>query len=201
MVLKSIDVNWEPDLKKDAYIVSKIKKGQWKFPHQIYENLKKYISQIDAKIKPSQKLVVYIPKNKLIESQVEYKYIADYLEILREEEITYVVGNVDNINVSNKKLDIIVLDIITNKERLKGIIKTIRTKKEKEQPVISFLSLMKIYDLDDCKFSLDIYNYRKKKEEERREENRIIRVSDYDEEEMIMRSLMGRGPDPEIFGF
>ena len=111
-----------------------------------------------------------------------------YSNIKNIELLQYVIEN--NINVSNKKLVIIVLDIITNKERLKGIIKTIRTKKEKEQPVISFFSLMKIYDLDDCKFSLDIYNYRKKKEEERREENRIIRVSDYDEEEMIMRSLM-----------
>lgn len=198
---KNIDVNWEPDLKKDTYIVGKIKKGQWKFPHQIYENLKRYISQIDAQLMPSQKLVVYIPKNKLIESQVEYNYISDYIEILREVEVTYVIGNLDNIKVSNKQLVIIVLDIITNKERLKSIIKKIRTKKEKEQPVISFFSLMKIYDLEDCRFSLNVYNYKKKKEEEQREEKRIVRVSDYDEEEMIMRSLMGRGPDPEIFGF
>lgn len=65
-------------------------------------------------------------------------------------------------------------------------------------------SLVVIYDEIVGQFSVDLHVLREKQEEEKRAKKSRTYESwtpDIDEEELIMRSLAGYGPDPEIFGF
>ena len=60
---------------------------------------------------------------------------------------------------------------------------------------------MKIHNTEECLFRLEIIKHDKEKEEKHTITTHSVRTPDYDDEELIMRSLMGYGPDPEIFGF
>lgn len=191
----------DSDMKKDAYIVNKIKKGQWTFPHQLYDNIHNYIKGLKDIIKPNQKFLVYIPNNKFIEKEAERQYISVFIDFLKKEHITFVIGNIDNIKEEKKQLVILVIDIISNSDRLKYFVNTIRDKKERSQPVLAYFSLMKIHNEEECLFRLEIIKHDKEKEDRRTITQHVRRTPDYDDEELIMRSLMGYGPDPEIFGF
>lgn len=186
---------------KKAYIVNKIKKGQWIFPYQLYSNIFNYIKDLNHIIKPTQKFIVYLPKNKFIEKESERQYQSYFIDFLKKERITYVIGDINNIKIDNKQVAIFVLDLITDHERLKYIINTIRTNKHLNQPVISFFSFMKILNREECHYALEIKKIVKAKNENRPTFTHTVRTPDYDEEDLIMKSLMGHGPDPEIFGF
>lgn len=189
------------NFKKDAFVVNKIKKGKWKFPNQLYENIHNYIKDLNHIIKPNQKFIVYLPNNKFIEKEVERQYLSNFIELLIDENVTYVIGNVDNIKEDNRQLVVLVIDLITNHERLKYIINSIRIRKHKNKPVVSYLSLMKIFNREECLFKLEIDKYNKEIKAKQSVPAPIVRPHDIDEEDLIMKSLMGYGPDPEIFGF
>lgn len=199
---KNPELYADSELKKDSYIVNKIKKGQWKFPHQFYDNIRNYIKSIKLVVKSNQKFIVYLPKNKFIEKEAERQYLSVFIDFLKEEHITYVIGKIDNIKEEvDKQLVVLVIDLITNHERLEYIVHTLRTSKEQYQPILSFFSLMKIHNTEECLFRLEIIKHDKEKEEKHTITTHSVRTPDYDDEELIMRSLMGYGPDPEIFGF
>ena len=55
-----------------------------------------------------------------------------------------------------------------------------------------------------CQFCIDLYELRKKQDDEKKAMRNVVPARDtptVDEEELIMRSLAGYGPDPEVFGF
>lgn len=63
---------------------------------------------------------------------------------------------------------------------------------------------MVIFDEKVGQFCIDLIEYRKKQDEEKKaQRNEVIEweTPTIDEEELIMRSLAGYGPDPEVFGF
>lgn len=189
------------DFKKDAFVVNKIKKGQWKFPNQLYENIHTYIIDLNLIIKTNQKFIVYLPQNKFIEKEAERQYLSYFIDLLKDENIAYAIGNVDNIKEDNRQLVILIIDLITNHERMKYIINSIRRRKEKSQPIVSYFSLMKVFNREECLFKLEIDKYDKEIKAKQSISSPIVRTQDYDEEDLIMKSLMGYGPDPEIFGF
>ena len=60
---------------------------------------------------------------------------------------------------------------------------------------------MKILNREECHYALEIKKIVKAKNKNRPTFTQTVRTPDYDEEDLIMKSLMGHGPDPEIFGF
>ncbi len=204
---KDRNFDWRPNIKENTFKIPKIKKGEWKYNKKVGENVLNYITEVREKLQKYRKLIVYFPYNRQIESHAQQKYNSIIISGLKNERISYVVGNIDKINEADKKLIVIVVDIITNKERLKRIVNEIRLKRSGQIPVVAFFSLMKIYDGDDCDYSKIAVLRENKSETTVRETHHIAkpvstsRYSDYDDEEMVMRSLMGLGPDPELFGF
>ncbi|MDO4756435.1 MAG: hypothetical protein Q4A54_08835 [Parabacteroides sp.] len=144
---------------------------------------------------------ISLPRNKFIEKEAERQYLSNFIEFLKNENVTYTIGNVNNIKEDNRQLVILVIDLITNHERLKNIVNSIRIRKQKSQPVVSYFSLMKIFNREECLFKLEIDKYDKEIKAKQSTSVSIARAYSFDEEDLIMKSLMGYGPDPEIFGF
>lgn len=145
-----------------------------------------------------------MPWNKNIEKDVQKKYQNEFIELLRQEDITYVVGDISKVEEKEKQLVVVVIDIITTINRKKYIINDIRKKKAAQKPLVAMYSLIVIFDEIVGQFCIDLGILREKQKEEKRAKKSRTYESwtpDIDEEELIMRSLAGYGPDPEIFGF
>ena len=204
---KDINFDWRPSIKENTFKIPKIKKGEWKYNNKVWANILNYIKEVREKLQKYRKLIVYFPYNRQIENHVQQQYNSKFISELKKERISFVVGNLDKINELEKKLIVIVVDIITNKERHKHIVNDIRLKRSEQIPVITYFSLMKIYDVEDCMFSKTIVLKERESETTVEEKHHIgkpvstTKYSDYDDEELVMRSLMGLGPDPELFGF
>ena len=152
-------------------------------------------------IKTNQKFIVYLPQNKFIEKEAERQYLSYFIDLLKDENVAYAIGNVDNIKEDNRQLVILIIDLITNHERMKYIINSIRRRKEKSQPIVSYFSLMKVFNREECLFKLEIDKYEKEIKAKQSISSPIVRTQNYDEEDLIMKSLMGYGPILKYLAF
>ncbi len=200
------DCRWCLSIKENSIKVPKIKTGKWKYNKKVFDNIVGYINKVKKKHMKYRRMLVYFPFNHIIEKNAKYKYNSYFINELKRENITFVGGNIDKIVDSSSNLLIIVIDIITDKNRLINVVNDIRNKSGNKFPLLSYFSLMKIYDEDDCNFCKAI-TFEPHLKECPPYSVRCVRNiassrnSDYTDEEIVMRSLMGLGPDPEKLGF
>lgn len=201
--VNDMDYSNKPELKSNRFMVKKINSGEWNFNHNAYACVARILSELKSHISSNQSLVVYLPTNKQIQKTAQDKYFTEFISLLKNEHITFVVGNLDKIQETSKQLVIFVIDIITSANRQNAIVQIIRNKRASQFPVISYYSLLKIMDEESSKFCIELIKLRKKEREEKESQRREVLSTTpaYDEEEAIMRALSGRGADPEIFGF
>ena len=201
---KQLNYELSMKLKNDRYIVNRVNAGKWHFNHNAFSCIIRAITELESHLNSSQHLVVLLPWNKNIEKDVQKKYQNEFVELLRQEDITYVVGDINKVEEKKKQLVVIVIDIVTTINRKKYIINDIRKKKAAQKPLVAMYSIIVIFDEIVGQFCIDLGILREKQEEEKRAKKSRTYESwtpDIDEEELIMRSLAGYGPDPEIFGF
>ena len=191
-------------LKNNRFIVNRVNSGKWNFNHNAFSCITRAITELELQLSSNQHLVVLLPWNKNIEKEAQKKYQNEFIELLKQEDITYVVGDINKVDGNDKQLVVVVIDLVTTINRKNYIINDIRKKKVAQKPLIAMYSLVVIYDEIVGQFSVDLHVLREKQEEEKRAKKSRTYESwtpDIDEEELIMRSLAGYGPDPEIFGF
>lgn len=201
---KNLDYNSHPSLKNDRFIVNRVNAGKWNFNHNAYACITRAIAEIKTHIKPNQSLVVYLPSNKVVSNEAQKKYQTEFIKLLREDHVSYVVGDINKFEEKEKQLVVVVIDLVTSIKRKNYIINDIRAKRVKQKPVVAMYSLIVIFDEMVGKFCIDLRAFRKKQEEEKKRKEAVTVYRDtpaIDEEELIMRSLAGYGADPEIFGF
>lgn len=201
---KTLNYNMHPSLKNDRFIVNRVNTGKWNFNHNAYACITRAIAELKSQLNSNQSLVVFFPSNKVIEKDAQKKYQTKFIELLKQDHINYVVGNINKFEEEDKQLVVVVVDLVTTVKRKNFIINTIRNKRAKQKPVVAMYSLVVIFDEKVGQFCIDLREFRKKQEEEKEAQRNVVYVRDtptIDEEELIMRSLAGDGPDPEIFGF
>lgn len=201
---KTLNYNMHPSLKNNRFIVNRVNTGKWNFNHNAYACITRAIAELKSQLNSNQSLVVFFPSNKVIEKDAQKKYQTEFIELLKQDHINYVVGNINKFEEEDKQLVVVVVDLVTTVKRKNFIINTIRNKRAKQKPVVAMYSLVVIFDEKVGQFCIDLREFRKKQEEEKEAQRNVVYVRDtptIDEEELIMRSLAGDGPDPEIFGF
>lgn len=201
---KTLNYNMHPSLKNDRFIVNRVNTGKWNFNHNAYACITRAIAELKSQLNSDQSLVVFFPSNKVIEKDAQKKYQTEFIELLKQDHINYVVDNINKFEEEDKQLVVVVIDLVTTVKRKNFIINTIRNKRAKQKPVVAMYSLVVIFDENVGQFCIDLREFRKKQEEEKEAQRNVVYVRDtpaIDEEELIMRSLAGYGPDPEVFGF
>lgn len=155
-------------------------------------------------MRSDQYLVVLFPLSNKIDKEAQKKYQNEFIKLLRADHTNYVIGNLNRVKEKEKQLVVIVIDLVTTIKRKDYIINNIRIKKATQKPVIAMYSLVVIFDKKVGQFCIDLHALRQRQLEERRARRSaysICKTQSIDDEELIMRSLAGYGPDPEIFGF
>ena len=140
----------------------------------------------------------------MVEKEVQKKYQTEFIELLKQDHINFVVGDINKFAEKDKQLVVVIIDIVTTVKRKNYIINNVRNKRAKQKPVIAMYSLVVLFDKMVGQFCIDLHEFRKEQEEEKKAQRNVESVRDtptIDEEELIMRSLAGYGPDPEVFGF
>lgn len=201
---KNLDYDKHPSLKNDRFIVNRLNSGTWNFNHNAYACITRAIAELKSQLNSDQSLVVFFPLNKMLEKDVQKKYRTEYIELLKQDHINYVVGDINKFEEKDKQLVVVIIDLVTTIKRKNYIVNTIRNKRAKQKPVVAMYSLVVICDERVGQYSIDLHEFRKKQEEEKEAQRNVVYVRDtptIDEEELIMRSLAGYGPDPEVFGF
>lgn len=197
-----LDFSDKPEMKTNRFMVKKISSGEWNFNHNAYVRVVRILAELKSHIKSNQFLIVYLPTNKQIKKIAQDKYFTEFINLLKKEHITFVVGNLDKIKETSKQLIVFVIDLITSANRQNSIVQSIRSKRSSQFPLISYYSLFKIMDEETAKFCIELKKMHKKSEDTKpRQKETLHTTPTYDDEELIMRALSGRGPDPEIFGF
>lgn len=192
------------DLHNNRFIVNKVNTGKWNFNYNAFTCIIRSIAEVKSQLNTHQSLVVLLPSNKNIEEDAQKKYHNIFIEHLRKEKIRYAVGGIRNIKDNGKQLVVFVIDIVTTIKRKNRIINDIRKLKGKQKPLIALYSLVVIFDEIVGQFCIDLHNLQTRPEKEKIASNKktyVVQTPLIDEEELIMRSLAGYGPDPEIFGF
>lgn len=200
---KYLDYDKNPSLKNDRFIVNRLNAGKWKFNHNAYACITRAISELKLQLRSDQSLVVLFPSNKMVNKEVQKKYQTEFIELLKQDHITFVVGNINKVEEKKKQLIVVVIDLVTTIKRKNYIISDIRNKKAQQKPLVAMYSLVVIFDEKVGQFCIDLHEFREKQQIEKAKETvRFVRdTHTVDEEELIMRSLAGYGPDPEIFGY
>lgn len=201
---KNLDYGRHPSLKNDRIIVNRLNSGKWNFNHNAYACITRAISMLKSQLIPNQALVVLFPLNKMIDKDAQKKYQTEFIELIKQEHITFVVGDINKVEEKNKQLVVVVIDLVTTIKRKNNIINDIRNKKANQKPLVAMYSLVVIFDEKVGRFCINLHELREKQQEEKKAKETVRFVRDtptIDEEELIMRSLAGYGPDPEIFGF
>lgn len=201
--VNDFDFSDKPKMKTNRFMVKKIDKGEWNFNHNAYSCAVRILAELKTHIKTNQSLIAYLPVNKQIQKAGQDKYFVKFINLLKNERIAYVVGNLDKIKETSKQLVIFVIDLITSANRQNTIVQSIRNKRSSQFPLISYYSLLKIMDEENTIFCFELIKLRNKQSEEKKQKEREVFHTPpaYDEEALIMRALSGRGADPEIFGF
>ena len=140
----------------------------------------------------------------MVDKEAQKKYHTEFIKLLRQDHVNYVVGDINKFNEKDKQLVVVIIDLVTTINRKNFIINDIRNKKAKQKPIVAMYSLMVIFDKNVGQFCIDLYELRKKQDDEKKAMRNVVPARDtptVDEEELIMRSLAGYGPDPEVFGF
>ena len=201
---KTLNYDMHPSLKNDRFIVNRVNTGKWTFNHNAFACITRAIAELKSQLNSYQTLVVLFPSNKLVEKDAQNKYQREFIDLLRQDHITYVIGDINKFEEKEKQLVVVIIDLVTTINRKNFIISDIRNKKAKQKPVVAMYSLVVIFDEKVGQFCIDLREYRRKQEEEKEVQRNEVYVRDtptIDEEELIMRSLAGYGPDPEVFGF
>lgn len=201
---KTLNYSMHPSLKNDRFIVNRVNIGKWNFNHNAYACITRAIAELKSQLNSDTSLVVFFPLNKMVEKDAQKKYQTEFIELLKQDHINYVVGDINKFEEKDKQLVVVVIDLVTTIKRKNFIINTIRNKRAKQKPVVAMYSLVVIFDEMVGQFCIDLCEFRKKQEEEKEAQRNVVYVRDtptIDEEELIMRSLAGYGPDPEVFGF
>lgn len=199
-----MDYDKDPKLKSDRFIVNRLNSGKWNFNHNAYANITRAIAELKTQLNSYQSLIVFFPSNKLVEKDAQKKYQTEFIELLEQDHINFVVGDINKFAEKDKQLVVIIIDLVTTIKRKNYIINSVRNKRVKQKPVIAMYSLVLIFDEMVGQFCIDLHEFRKKQEEEKKAQRNVESVRNIntiDEEELIMRSLAGYGPDPEVFGF
>lgn len=201
---KKLDYDKGSKLKTDRFIVNRINSGKWNFNHNAYACITRAIADLKSQLSSNQSLVVFFPSNKKVDKETQKKYQTEFIDLLRLDHVNYVVGDINKFEEKEKQLVVIIIDLVTPINRKNFIINEIRKKRAQQKPVVAMYSLMVIFDEKVGHFCIDLNEYRKKQDEEKKaQRNEVIEweTPTIDEEELIMRSLAGYGPDPEVFGF
>ena len=201
---KTLNYSMHPSLKNDRFIVNRVNIGKWNFNHNAYACITRAIAELKSQLNSDTSLVVFFPLNKMVEKDAQKKYQTEFIELLKQDHINYVVGDINKFEEKDKQLVVVVIDLVTTIKRKNFIINTIRNKRAKQKLVVAMYSLVVIFDEMVGQFCIDLCEFRKKQEEEKEAQRNVVYVRDtptIDEEELIMRSLAGYGPDPEVFGF
>ena len=201
---KNLDYDKYPKLKTDRFIVNRLNSGKWNFNHNAYACITRAIADLKSQLSSNQSLVVLFPSNRKVDKETQKKYQTEFIELLRQDHINYVVGDINKFEEKEKQLVVVIIDLVTTINRMNFIIKDIRNKKAKQKPVVAMYSLVVIFDEKVGQFCIELHEFRKKQDEEKkaqRNEEIVWKTPTIDEEELIMRSLAGYGPDPEVFGF
>lgn len=201
---KNLDYDKHPRLKKDRFIVNSLNSGKWNFNHNAYACITHAIAELKLQLSSNQSLVVFFPSNKMVDKEAQKKYHTEFIKLLRQDHVNYVVGDINKFNEKDKQLVVVIIDLVTTINRKNFIINDIRNKKAKQKPIVAMYSLMVIFDKNVGQFCIDLYELRKKQDDEKKAMRNVVPARDtptVDEEELIMRSLAGYGPDPEVFGF
>lgn len=201
---KTLNYDSDPRLKNNRFIVNRINVGKWDFNHNVYACITRAIIKIKSQLNANQYLVVLFPLNKMIEKQAQYKYHSEFIELLKQDCVTYVVGDISKVKEKEKQLVVIVIDIVTSMKRKNYIINDIRKKKANQKPIVAMYSLMMIFDEMSGKFFIELGTLRTKQDEKKKMKKTTTFTREtptIDEEELIMRSLAGYGIDPEKLGF
>lgn len=194
---KDLNYNSLLELKNNRFIVNRVNTGKWNFNHNAFACITRAIAEIKPQLNSDQHLVVLLPFNKMIDKEAQKKYQTEFIELLKQEHVTYVVGDINKVEEKKKQLVVVVIDLVTTIKRKNYIINDIRNKRAGQKPVVAMYSLVVIFDEIAGQFCIDLHILREKQEKGKNTEN----IQPIDEEELIMRSLAGHGPDPEIFGF
>lgn len=195
---KNLDYDKRTSMKSDRFIVKRTNSGKWNFNHNAYTCITRAIAELKSHLKSDQSLFVFFPTNKLVDKE----YHTEFIELLRQDHIAYVVGDINKVEEKEKQLVIIVIDLVTTIKRKDFIINDIRNKKAKQKPIVAMYSLVVIFDEKVGQFCIDLHAHRKRLEDEKKAKEIPFKGTPaIDEEALIMRSLAGYGPDPEIFGF
>ena len=201
---KNLDYDKHPRLKKDRFIVNSLNSGKWNFNHNAYACITHAIAELKLQLSSNQSLVVFFPSNKMVDKEAQKKYHTEFIKLLRQDHVNYVVGDINKFNEKDKQLVVVIIDLVTTINRKNFIINDIRNKKAKQKPIVAMYSLMVIFDKNVGQFCIDLYELRKKQDDEKKAMRNVVPARDtptVDEEVLIMRSLAGYGPDPEVFGF
>ena len=201
---KTLNYEMLPSLKNDRFIVNRMNAGKWNFNHNAFACITRAIAELKSILNSHQSLVVFFPLNKLVEKDAQKKYHTEFIKLLRQDHVNYVVGDINKFNEKDKQLVVVIIDLVTTINRKNFIINDIRNKKAKQKPIVAMYSLMVIFDKNVGQFCIDLHELRKKQDDEKKAMKNVVPARDaptVDEEELIMRSLAGYGPDPEVFGF
>ena len=201
---KNLDYDKDSKLKSDCFIVNRLNSGKWNFNHNAYACITRAIVELKSQLNSDQSMIVFFPSNKMVEKDAQKKYQTKFIELLKQDHINFVVGDINKFAEKDKQLVVVIIDIVTTIKRKNYIINNVRNKRAKQKPVIAMYSLVLIFDEMVGQFCIDLHEFIKKQEEEKKAQRNVESVRNIntiDEEELIMRSLAGYGPDPEVFGF
>lgn len=196
---KNLNYNSLLELKNNRFIVNRVNAGKWNFNHNAYACITRAIAEIKSQLNSDQYLVVLFPNNKKIDKKAQKRYQSEFIELLKQDHVTYVVGDINKIQEEEKQLIIVVIDLVTTIQRKNNIIRDILNKKSEQKPLVTMYSLIIIFDEIVGQFCISLHILREKQEKEGKAF--VSNTPIIDEETVIMRSLAGHGPDPEIFGF
>lgn len=165
------------------------------FESMRFKTIAKSISGFRNNIETNQEVLAWIPYDSVTNESLAIKELRKALDSCN---INYLTGTNCKMPETDSKKIVFIIDLETDKQRQKSLANTVIRQCPNNEPFVVFISLMKIID------ELDLV-YLKAANKLKKERNMARRVSivksSYDEETVIMNSLAGHGPDPEIFGF
>lgn len=188
----SIDYNLRPSLKKDRFIMNKIDDGTWNFNNTMIDNLKKYIVECSKLRKSDEDFVVYLPQSRKMNKDAFDKYILLFKPFFKKNNIRFAFSSHKTF-LPNTKTIVFILDFVTSPQRQKNVVEGLKKASSNGFSLLYF-SMMKIFSYEDAVQLAKI-------EESKPEITIRFRNDNRDDEDYIMKSLSGRGVDPESLGF
>lgn len=131
-----MDYDKDPKLKSDRFIVNRLNSGKWNFNHNAYACITRAIVELKSQLNSDQSMIVFFPSNKMIEKDAQKKYQTKFIELLKQDHINFVVGDINKFAEKDKQLVVVIIDIVTTIKRKNYIINNVRNKRAKQKPLL-----------------------------------------------------------------